>query len=298
MPLTLLPAPHWARRQVSMSSRTLSDQGRLIDLERFPVEDIESPAGKALVERFAADLRETGMCRLEGFLRPEAVAALSAEANGLAARANFTLKACNPYFTRKDPNLPDDHARNIMTPRGMGMVAGDLIPEDGNLKRLYRWEPLHRFVSAILGGRQVHVVADPYQCLNISVMPAGPGHNWHFDDPDFVVTLMLQEPESGGDFECAPDIRSAEDENYADVRDVLLGVRDKVKVVPFQPGTLMIFHGHNSLHRVSPVTGSRLRLIAVFSYSTQPGYHGEDLANRLVYGERAARSVGEAGNIL
>lgn len=277
-----------------MSSRTLSEQAKLIDLERFPVDDLESPAGKALVERFAADLRDTGMCRLEGFLRPEAVEALSAEANRLAARANFSLKVCNPYFTRKDPDLPDDHARNIMTPRGMGMVAGDLIPEEGGLKRLYRWEPLHRFLSAVLGQGQVHVLGDPYQNLNISVMPEGPGHNWHFDDPDFAVTLMLQKPESGGNFECAPDIRSPENENYADVRDVLLGARDKVKVVPFQPGTLMIFHGHNSLHRVSPVTGSRLRLIAVLSYSTQPGYHGKDLANRLVYGERAGRGAESA----
>jgi hypothetical protein len=273
-----------------MSSRTASQQSALIDLQHFPIDDLESPAGQALVARYAADLRETGMCRLEGFLRPDAVAALGAEANALAARANFSLKFCNPYFTRKDPALPEDHARNIMTPRGMGMVAGDLIPEAGGLKRLYRWDGLHRFVAAVLG-KQVHVVADPYQCLNISVMPEGPGHNWHFDDPDFVVTLMLQAPEAGGDFECAPDIRSAENENYDAVRDVLLGKRDRVKVVPFKPGTLMIFHGHNSLHRVSPVTGQRLRLIAVFSYATQPGYHGEDLANRLVYGERAARGA-------
>jgi hypothetical protein len=274
-----------------MSSRTLAEQSQLIDLERFPVDDIESTAGKAVVERFAADLRETGICRLEGFLRPEAVEALSAEANCLAAGANYALKACNPYFTRKNPDLPDDHARNIMTPRCLGMVAGDLIPEESGLKVLYRWEPLHRFLSAILGQGQVHVLADPYQCLNISVMPEGPGHNWHFDDPDFVVTLMLQKPEGGGDFECAPGIRSPENENYAGVRDVLLGAREKVSVVPFQPGTLMIFRGHYSLHRVSPVTGSRLRLIAVLSYSTQPGYHGSDLANRLVYGERAARGA-------
>lgn len=272
-----------------MSSRTLTEQSRLIDLEHFPVDDIESPAGRAVVERFAANLRDTGICRLEGFLRPEAVDALSTEANRLAAGANYALKACNPYFTRKNPDLPDDDARNIMTPRCLGMVAGDLIPEESGLKKLYRWEPLHRFLSAILGQGQVHVLADPYQCLNISVMPEGPGHNWHFDDPDFVVTLMLQKPEGGGAFECAPGIRSPEDENYAGVRDVLLGARDKVEVVPFQPGTLMIFRGHYSLHRVSPVMGSRLRLIAVLSYSTQPGYHGSDLANRLVYGERAAR---------
>ncbi|MBV9523126.1 MAG: hypothetical protein JO010_10060 [Alphaproteobacteria bacterium] len=135
----------------------------------------------------------------------------------------------------------------------------------------------------------MYVLADQYQCLNISVIPEGPGHNWHFDDPDFVVTLMLQKPERGGDFECVPGLRSPENENYAGVRAILRGARERVEVVPFQPGTLMIFRGRYTLHRVSAVMGRQARLIAVLSYSTQPGYYGSDLANRLVYGERVAR---------
>ena len=271
-----------------MSSGIPSEQDQLIDLARFPVDDLKSAAGKAVIERFAKDLRDTGICRMEDFLRPAAVEALCAEASDLAGGAHNAMKACNPYFTRKNPDLPDDDARNIMTPRCLGMVAGDLIPEESGLKKLYRWEPLRHFLSAILGQGEVHVLADPYQCLNISVMPEGPGHNWHFDDPDSVVTLMLQKPEGGGDFECVPGLRSPEDENYAGVREVLLGARDKVNVVPFQPGTLMIFRGHYSLHRVSAVTGPRRRLIAVLSYSTERDYLGSDLANRLVYGERTA----------
>lgn len=277
-----------------MSSANRLEPRRMIDLDRFPVDDIDSPAGRVVVERFAAELRDAGLCRLEGFLRPAAVETLCAEAERLAVGASYALKSCNPYFTKKNPDLPDDDARNIMTPRCLGMVAGDLIPEESGLKMLYRWAPLHRFLTAILGQGQVHELADPYQCLNISVMPEGPGHNWHFDDPDFVVTLMLQKPEVGGAFECVPNLRSPENENYAGVRDVLLGARDKINVVPFQPGTLMIFRGRYALHRVSPVEGGRLRLIAVLSYSTQRGYLGSDLANRLVYGERTARGAGAA----
>jgi hypothetical protein len=271
-----------------MSSRTSFDPRQLIDIERYPVGDIESARGQEVVERLAADLRENGLCRLEGFLRADAVDPMCAEAGQIAPGAYYALKSCNPYFTRKNPELPDDDPRNIMTPRCLGMVAGDQIPEDSRLKALYRWEPLHNFLSAILGKGRIHVLADPYQCLCISVMPEGPGHNWHFDDPDFVVTLMLQKPKGGGDFECVPRIRSSEDENYPAVRDVLLGVRDKVKVIPFQPGTLMIFRGHYSLHRVSPVVGERIRMIAILSYSTQAGYLGSDLANKLVFGDRVA----------
>ncbi|MEA2779277.1 MAG: hypothetical protein QOK29_821 [Rhodospirillaceae bacterium] len=260
----------------------------LIDLDRYPVDALDTEDGQSVVRRFAADLRDKGLCQLEGFLRPEAVEALCAEANSLASGANYSLKECNPYFTRKNPALPADDARNIMTPRCLGMVAGDLIPTDSGLQTLYRWEPIRRFLSAILAQGEVYTLADKYQGLNISVMPEGPGHNWHFDDPDFVVTLMLQKPFNGGSFECVPGIRTPDDENYDGVREVLLGARDKVKVIPFQPGTLMIFRGHYALHRVGPVEGSRPRLVAILSYSTQQGYYGSMLANRLVYGDRVA----------
>jgi hypothetical protein len=264
------------------------DVGNLIDLERYPIDALDTDTGRRIVTRFADDLGSEGMCRLDGFLRPSAVDALCAEANALASGGSYALKECNAYFTPRNPDLPDDDARNIMTPRCLGMVAGDLISVESGLQSLYRWEPLRRFLSAVLGKGEVYTLADKYQALNISVMPEGPGHNWHFDDPDFVVTLMLQKPDKGGAFECVPGLRTPDDENYHGVREVLLGARDKVRVVPFQPGTLMIFRGHYSLHRVSPVEGKTPRLVAILSYSTKPNYYGSMVANRLVYGDRVA----------
>ena len=66
---------------------------------------------------------------------------------------------------------------------------------------------------------------------------------------------MLRKPEWGGNFECVPNLRSPRDENYDGVRAVLRGRRDQVQVVGFEPGTLMVFRGHYTLHRVSPVRG-------------------------------------------
>lgn len=37
------------------------------------------------------------------------------------------------------------------------------------------------------------------------------------------------------------------------------------------PGTLNIFQGVNTPHRVTPVEGDRNRMIAVFSYVDRPG---------------------------
>jgi len=41
---------------------------------------------------------------------------------------------------------------------------------------------------------------------------------WHFDGADSVVTLMLQAPTAGGQFEYVPMLRSADDENQEGVR--------------------------------------------------------------------------------
>src|SRR4051794_10863058 len=103
------------------------DVGNLIDLERYPIDALDTDRGRRIVTRFADALGSEGMCRLDGFLRPSAVDALCAEANALASRGSYALKECNPYFTPRNPELADDDARNIMTPRCLGMVAGDLI---------------------------------------------------------------------------------------------------------------------------------------------------------------------------
>jgi hypothetical protein len=93
---------------------------------------------------------------------------------------------------------------------------------------------------------------------------------WHFDQTDFVISLALEDCEEGGDFEVAPLIRSGSDEGYTEVGRVLLGESDRVVRLPMQPGTLLIFEGRNSVHRVSPLRGPTERLVALLAYDTRP----------------------------
>ena len=107
---------------------------------------------------------------------------------------------------------------------------------------------------------------------------------WHFDQTDFVVSLAIQSAEAGGDFEVVPRIRSADDERYADVAAVLAGDRSRVETLAMTPGTLLIFEGRHSLHRVSPVAGKRLRHVGLLAYDTKPGTMGSDLLRADRYG--------------
>jgi hypothetical protein len=115
-------------------------------------------------------------------------------------------------------------------------------------------------------------------------MEAGDQLWWHFDQTDFVVSLALQSSRAGGDFEYVPRIRSADDERYDDVARVLAGTTDRVVTLPMTPGTLLVFAGRHSLHRVSPIRGTTPRLVALFGYDTQPGTMSSELLKAVRYG--------------
>jgi hypothetical protein len=237
------------------------------------------------VSELRQNLHDDGFCRLDGFLFPNAIDRLVAEVEPLESSAYFGLTEATPYFNDPEPDLPDNHPRNIRTPRELGIVAADLIPPESDLFKLYAWDPFKDFLAEILD-KSLFRLADPYQTLNITVMPEGEGQNWHFDDPEFVITLMLRKAEWGGDFECVPNIRSPRNENYDEVREVLLGCRDKVRVMKLEPGTLMIFLGRYALHQVSPVRSSIPRLMTIINYATEPDWQGDSHLNKEVYGLR------------
>ncbi len=98
------------------------------------------------------------------------------------------------------------------------------------------------------------------------------------------MTLMLQSAESGGHFEMAPNTRSDADPNFEGVAQLLLGEESNVVRVARDEGELVIFRGCNSAHRVTPIEGSRLRLMCVMVYETEPGVTGDPVVNETVYG--------------
>jgi hypothetical protein len=95
---------------------------------------------------------------------------------------------------------------------------------------------------------------------------------------------MIQRSETGGDFEYAPLVREPGDERYDDVRDVLLGRSDRVRLLASEPGTLAFFRGRFSLHRVPPVGGATPRMNSVLTYVSEPGHTLSPMAQELYYG--------------
>ena len=169
------------------------------------------------------------------------------------------------------------------------MLAADLLPEQSPLKTLYYWENTKALVARIVGVDKLYDNEDPLQPVNALCYKQGDRSAWHFDSVNaFTMTLMLQAPEAGGRFEMAPNTRSDDEQNYDRVREVLAGEAEGIVEVAREEGALCIFRGCNSLHRVSPVEGGRLRIMGVFVYETEPGIKGDPDVNETVYGRSGA----------
>ena len=263
----------------------------VIDLSRYPIDDLNSTARVELIARLRADLARNQYCSLPGFIRPEALTRAVAEAERLRCVAFDNNATRNCYLQRQgDDKLPNEHPRNLLFDTSTRMIASDFIADDSPLKTLYYWEATQKMVAEIVGAPVLYPNEDPYQPVNILCYENGDRSSWHFDsDASFTMTLMLQSAEQGGDFELVPDSRSDDDQNEDYVGQVLLGHRAEDAVqVSREPGSLCIFRGCNSLHRVSAVSGSRMRLMGVFVYEYQPGVVGNQEVNETIYGSRVA----------
>jgi hypothetical protein len=256
----------------------------MVDLDRYPVLDLGCPQAQQVLARARAALAATGAAELTGFLTPEGVRVLVEDAEALAPRAHRSSGLGTAYLEMPELALSREHPRRWFGPYSVGAVAYDLIPHHSPLRLLYEWNQLADLIAAILGRGPIYRYADPFGALNLAIMGERDELQWHFDQADFVVSLAIQPAEVGGDFEVAPLVRSPDDERYPVVQSVLAGDRARVVILPMTPGTLLIFEGRHSLHRVSPIKGSRLRHVGLLAYDTKPGTVGSDLLRMDRYG--------------
>ena len=256
----------------------------LVDLERYPVLDTGGATYRKVVEDARAQLVATGAVELPGFLGPDGVAALVADAEDLAPRAHHSAGEGTAYLEFPDFSLPDDHPRLTWGHYAVGAVSYDLMPTDSLLRQVYEWEPLRVLVEDVLDRGPIHRYADPFGALNLAVMHEGDELQWHFDQTDFVVSLAVQTADHGGLFEVYPRTRTADDERYDDVAAALAGTLDGVVTLPMVPGTLLVFEGRYSLHRVSPVGSGLVRHVGLLAYDTEPGTVGSELLRENRYG--------------
>jgi hypothetical protein len=242
-----------------------------LDLDRYPLDKPGSEAWDALVARCRADLASDGMFNLDGLMDRS-----TAEAAGANLAAKFATESYNHarehniYFAKSIPLLPEDHPALMRFNTSNDTLCADQI-RGTPMDLLYRWAPFAAFLAATMDKPALYVMADPLAALNVMSYREGQLLNWHFDRSEFTTTLLLQAPEQGGEFLYRTDLRTAEDPNYEGVARLLRGDDPEMRSLTLTPGTLNVFRGKNTPHKVAPVKGGRTRVIAVFSFYEKPG---------------------------
>ncbi len=259
----------------------------ILDLDRYPLDREGSAEWQRLVEQSIAALEAGGMFNLEGFLRPGVAEMAVREIKPVMdARSHVHKRTHNIYFKPSIPELAPDHPALRKVETISHTVCADQIP-GSTVLAIYEYEPLVRFLAATMGKARLHVMQDPLARTNVMAYRAGEALNWHFDRSEFTTTLLLQQAERGGDLEYRTDLRSDDNPNYDGVARLLEGRDPQARILRMKPGTLNVFRGKNTAHRVTTVEGNRERMIAVFSYYEKPGVMFSDEERIGFYGRAA-----------
>jgi hypothetical protein len=244
---------------------------QILDLDRYPIDRLGASETRRLIECCQAELAAHGMFNLPGLVRDSVIDRCAAELEPLIDTVAYTHKRRHNIYFRTDieglaPRHPALRRCDTINHTLCGdQLAGTIVG------RIYEWLPLADFLARVMGKPRLFLMADPLARINVMGYRAGEALNWHFDRSEFTTTLLIQSPEAGGEFQYRSGLRTDDDQNYDGVAKLLRGEDDAARSLPLKAGTLNVFKGRNTAHRVTPAVGDKQRIIAVFSYYERPG---------------------------
>ena len=239
--------------------------------------------------QYASQCKESfdqhGVLVLKNFLTQAALTQIIAEGWQKKPLAFYTRSGHNVYLTPPDPSFAASHPRNRWVNSSKGCITDEQIDADSPLRKLYDSKVLQSFLALVMGEEQLHPYADPLSSINLHYAGRDQELGWHFDNSSFAITLLIQSPNAGGQFEYVAKLRdsSNNDMNYAGVEAVLDGKVTPQKLA-ISAGDLVLFRGRDALHRVTPTQGDKTRMLAVLAYNCEPGIALSESARMTFYG--------------
>lgn len=259
----------------------------VIDLDRYPLDRLDSVEGRALLGSCRADLQAYGACQLPGLLRPEAVERLVVEATTMREEAFSTNRSHNVYLEAFDGEAKEGDPRGMRQRSSKKTLPWDFIDDDSPLRTAYEWDGLTNFIAQAMELDSLYRYADSLGAASLATFEENDKLGWHFDRSPLAVTVMLQPALEGGEYQYFHNLRTPENENQVGVAEKVLGSTEGLLTLYSEPGTLSMFRGKYSMHRVTPVIGQRPRINAVLAYSEHPDDKMNTHTQRLFYGRSA-----------
>ncbi len=251
----------------------------LINLNLYPLDDPDYRAQSKEI------LDQRGVLVLPNFLTENAISSVTRDGVENQHLAYYTVSDHNAYLKPVDTSLDENHPRNRRVSSSKGCITTDQIPRGSALHTLYESESLKAFLCAVLGEANLYEYADSLSSINLHYAAEGQELGWHFDNSSFAITLLIQSPDDGGRFEYVKDVRNADsgEMSYERVGNILDG-SERVQQLQMDAGTLVLFRGRNSIHRVTPTIGDTTRMLVVLAYNTEPGIALSESARMTFYG--------------
>lgn len=253
-----------------------------------------------------AQFESTGAVTFPEFITSASLEDILVQTRNCEDNAFTTDDVHNAHLLPADPEFPGNSVRNFEMRTKVASLAFDELPQNSKLAELYRNPTVRQLVAAIVSKEVLYLSEDPLGCCSINVFRPGYYHSFHFDESEFSTTLMLQEAsvERTGLFQYTHPLRQNRedlalqpvaaavkkyDEHNVPVLlevdgDANTDAAPELHTLEFRPGTLSVFSGSKSLHRVTKVEGDQSRLVAVLTFASQPGFRNSAKVQKLFWG--------------
>jgi hypothetical protein len=215
-------------------------------------------------------LKHNSVLQLDNFLSSESLKNIQNEAIYLHSKAFYCSQDHTVLLAKKNNEIDIDDPCNIEVKSDKGCVPHDLIPHNSDLQKLYNSKDFIRFIESVLGLNKIYPYKDSLSSINYNYYEKKQQLGWHFDNASFAITLMIQSPDSGGVFQYINKGRDF-DNNFIDKKLIksVLNNNYPVNNLSVQSGSLILFYGRNYLHRVTPVTSVKSRILVTLNYNLE-----------------------------
>lgn len=214
---------------------------------------------------------QTGILLLSNFISAKALTQLQQEAATLKTQAYRSTSSYNVYVMPDDNRFTPTAPRNRKFTTTKGCIPADQIPPDSILRVIYEADLFRKFICRLQDLSAIYPYADTLSSININYYDPGDSLEWHFDNADFAITLLIQQCTEGGVYEYVPNMRYDETgrENYNFLEKILDGKIEPQRT-KMTAGDLMLFRGNRSLHRVTNIRQGN-RVLVTLNYNVKPG---------------------------
>ena len=238
---------------------------KIINIKKHPINDLKNFAHKCKKE-----IQKNSILVLRDFLNSSALEHLQKESKTLHQKAFYCSQKHTVLLNKKNNKMGEFDPCNIEVVSDKGCVPHDLIPKNSYLRKLYNSNDFIKFIETVLGLKKIYPYADTLSSINYNYYKKNQQLGWHFDNATFAITLMIQSPDSGGVFQYINKGRNF-DKNFIDKKLIKSVINNNYPVneLSVQPGSLILFYGRNYLHRVTPVTSIKNRILVTLNYNLE-----------------------------